>query len=64
MVLLLVLGRTKLGPYAALIALVIPSVVVAIVGADDIQLVSDVGEIPQGLPLPGAAAPVRPDRSA
>jgi SulP family sulfate permease len=51
-VLLLVLARTKAGPYAALIALIIPSVVVAIWGSDSIQLVSDVGEIPSGLPTP------------
>lgn len=52
MVLLLVLGRTKLGSYAAIVAVVVPSVVVAIVGSDTIQLVSDVGDIPSGLPLP------------
>lgn len=52
LLLLLVLARTKAGPYAALIALVIPSVAVTIWGSDSIQLVSDVGKIPQGLPMP------------
>ena len=52
LVLLLVLSRTKLGVYAALIALVVPSVVVGIWGSGDIELVSDVGEIPSGLPTP------------
>lgn len=50
--LLLALARTRLRAYAALIALVIPSVVVSILDAEDIELVSDVGEIPQGLPRP------------
>jgi SulP family sulfate permease len=52
MVLLLVLGRTKVSSYSALIALLIPSVVVVVWGSDAIQRVSDVGEIPKGLPLP------------
>lgn len=52
LVLLIVLARTKAGPYAALIALIIPSVVVALWGRDSIQLVSDVGTIPNGLPTP------------
>ena len=52
MVLLVVLGRTKAGPYAALIALVIPTVAVVLWGSDAIARVRDVGEIPKGLPLP------------
>lgn len=52
LMLLLALGRTKLRAYSALIALVIPSVAVAVLGAEDIRLVSDVGDIPQGLPRP------------
>lgn len=52
LILLLALGRTKLRAYSALIALVIPSVAVAVIGAEDIRLVSDVGDIPQGLPRP------------
>lgn len=50
--LLVGLARTKAGPYAALIALVIPSVAVAIWGSDAIERVSDVGTIPKGLPTP------------
>lgn len=52
LLLLVLLARTKAGPYAALIALVIPSVAVAVWGADSIQRVSDVGKIPKGLPAP------------
>jgi SulP family sulfate permease len=46
------LGRTKIGPYSSLVALIVPSVVIVLVGNDSVQRVSDVGEIPQGLPMP------------
>ena len=49
---LVVLGRSRLGPYAALVALAIPTVAVIAFGADQVQRVRDVGEIPRGLPLP------------
>ncbi len=52
MAVLVILGRTKLGAYSAIVAVVVPSVVVAVVGSDTIQLVSDVGDIPSGLPVP------------
>ena len=52
LVLLLVLQRTRVGPYSALIALAIPSIAVALWGSGSIKLVSDVGEIPKGLPMP------------
>jgi SulP family sulfate permease len=52
LLLLLLLARTRFGPFSSLIALVLPSIVVAVWGAATIPLVSDVGEIPQGLPLP------------
>jgi SulP family sulfate permease len=51
--LLIVLPITKLGKYAALIALIVPSVIVALVGYFDTVLqVADSGEIVRGLPLP------------
>jgi SulP family sulfate permease len=50
--LLLFLGRTRLQSIAAFAALAIPSILVAIIGIDDIQLVRDVGTIPTGVPLP------------
>ena len=46
------LGRTRIAAYSSLVALIIPSVTVAIVGSTTVALVSDVGEIPQGLPSP------------
>ena len=46
------LGRTRVGPYAALVALVVPSAARAAAGADSVQQVSDQGDIPQGLPMP------------
>lgn len=49
---LVVLARSRLGPYAALVALAIPTVAVIAFGADQVQRVRDVGEIPRGLPLP------------
>ena len=51
-VILVALASTRLGAYSSLIALAIPTAVVIAVGADTVQRVSDVGEIPRGLPLP------------
>jgi SulP family sulfate permease len=49
---LLVLTRTRLQSVAAFVALVIPSVIVAVAGLERVELVSDVGSIPTGIPLP------------
>jgi len=46
------LRRTRFATYSSLIALIVPSVVVALVGSTTIELVNDVGAIPQGLPAP------------
>lgn len=51
-VILVALAGTRLGAYSSLIALVVPTVTVVAVGADTVQRVRDVGEIPRGLPLP------------
>jgi SulP family sulfate permease len=51
-VLLVVLGRTRLGPFAAVIALIIPTVVLALIDNDGVAKVADSGEIPRGIPLP------------
>ena len=48
----MILGRTRLGAYSSLIALAIPTAAVIALGADTVQRVRDVGEIPQGLPMP------------
>jgi SulP family sulfate permease len=50
--LLVLLGRTRLGLFSSVIALVVPTVVVILVGAESVQRVSDVGTIPSGLPVP------------
>jgi sulfate permease, SulP family len=52
LVVIIALMRTRLAPFSALIALVVPSAVVAIVGSHAVKLVGDVGDIPAGLPLP------------
>ncbi|QDW63661.1 SulP family inorganic anion transporter [Oerskovia sp. KBS0722] len=50
--LLLVLARTRLAPFAAVVALVVSSVGVWLVGAGSVELVGDAGAIPVGLPVP------------
>ncbi|MBB2940651.1 SulP family sulfate permease [Actinoplanes lutulentus] len=52
LVLLVVLGRTRLAVYSTLIAMLVPTVAAAVLGAEDIPRVSDAGEIPSGLPMP------------
>jgi SulP family sulfate permease len=49
---LVVLARTRLSVIGALLALVIPTVVVALAGADRVARVGDKGDLPQGIPLP------------
>jgi SulP family sulfate permease len=46
------LAPTKINAYSSLVALVVPSAIVVLVGADSVPRVRDVGEIPAGLPLP------------
>ena len=49
---LVVLARTPLGVFSALIALLIPTVVVVLANADSVARVGDVGDIPRGIPVP------------
>jgi SulP family sulfate permease len=49
---LAVLARTRLAVVSALIALVIPTVVVVLAGTDSVARVGDQGDIPRGIPLP------------
>ena len=49
---LVVLARTRLAVMSALIALVIPTLVVILAGANQVAKVGDQGEIPRGIPLP------------
>jgi SulP family sulfate permease len=48
----LVLPRTKFGNFGTLAAIAIPSLIVALLGLEAIQVVGDVGSIPRGLPIP------------
>ena len=49
---LAVLARTRLAVVSPLIALVIPTLVVVLAGADTVARVGDQGDLPQGIPLP------------
>ncbi len=49
---LLVLARTRVAPLGALIALVIPTVVVVLASLDSVARVGDQGDIPRGIPIP------------
>ena len=51
--LLAVLGRTRVGLFSSVIALVVPTVAVVLIGATSVARVSDVGAIPSGFPVPG-----------
>ncbi len=44
------LSRTRLGLFASLIAVVLPTIAVALLGLDQVQTVADVGVIPSGFP--------------
>lgn len=50
--LLILAGLTRLSVIGAVIALVVPTVVVALAGLSTVTLVEDGGAIPRGLPLP------------
>ncbi len=50
------LARTRLSSIAALLALVIPTVVVSALGAGGVARVSDQGPLPRGIPLPHVPA--------
>jgi len=49
---LVIVGRTPWRTFGAIVALAIPTAAVAVLGATGVATVSDVGEIPSGLPLP------------
>lgn len=49
---LIVLRRTRLATFSSVIALVVPSVLVALVGWNDVQRVVDISPIPRGIPMP------------
>jgi SulP family sulfate permease len=52
MVLAVILPGTRLGNFGRLVAIIVPSVLVALFRLESVQTVRDVGEIPRGVPLP------------
>jgi sulfate permease, SulP family len=50
---LVLLARTRLAVFSSLVALLVPTVVVWLSGADGVTLVKDNGDLPRGIPLPG-----------
>jgi SulP family sulfate permease len=50
--LLVLLERTPLASFSAVLALVVPTVVVLLFSLDEVAKVSDVGAIPRGVPMP------------
>ena len=52
LVLALVLPRTRLGNFGNLVAIIVPSLLVALAHWENVQTVQDLGEIPRGLPTP------------
>jgi SulP family sulfate permease len=49
---LLLLARTPVALFSSLVAVVVPTAVVLLVGADSVATVADTGDIPRGIPLP------------
>ncbi|MFN3651260.1 MAG: SulP family inorganic anion transporter [Armatimonadota bacterium] len=48
----LYLPKTRIGNLGRLVAVIVPSVLIAVIGMGGVQTVADVGEVPRGLPLP------------
>ena len=46
------MGRTRLANFSALVALVVPSLAVALLGWESVRRVADVSPIPRGVPMP------------
>ena len=51
MAIIVLLGRTRIAAFSAVVALAVPTVAVILAGADVAQ-VEDQGDIPRGIPLP------------
>ena len=50
------LPRTPLQRVASLLAIILPTIVLVVLGLDAVETVSDVGEIPAGIPVPSIPA--------
>ena len=48
----IVLPRTPIGNFGRLVAIIVPSVLVALIGLGSVQVVQDVSVIPRGIPTP------------
>jgi SulP family sulfate permease len=46
------LARTRIGTFSSIVALIVPSLLVALLGWRSVALVSDVSAIPRGIPMP------------
>src|SRR5690606_15184200 len=51
-VIAVVLPKTRIGKLGRLVSIIVPSILVALLGLDNVQIVNDVGEIPRGIPTP------------
>ena len=56
-VIVALLGRTRFSSYAALVALIVPTIALAVIGTTGVATVNDVGDIPTGIPLPQLPSP-------
>ena len=52
LILAVILTRTRLGHFASIVAIAIPSLLVLLLQLDSVEIVRDISEIPRGLPLP------------
>ena len=52
LILAVTLPRTKLGSFGRLVAIIVPSLLAALLHLDSVAVVKDVGEIPGGIPTP------------
>jgi SulP family sulfate permease len=52
LVLAILLPRTRIGAFGRLVAIIVPSAIVALARLESVKIVSDVGEIPRGVPMP------------
>ena len=52
LILAVTLPRTKLGNFGRLVAIIVPSLLAALLHMDSVAVVKDVGEIPRGIPTP------------
>jgi SulP family sulfate permease len=57
LVIVALMGRTRFRSYAALVALVVPTAALAVIGTMGVATVADGGDIPTGIPLPQLPSP-------